>query len=93
MLKSFRHKGLREFYATGSTADILPHHKAQLIDILRALNHARSPMDMMLPGFKTHALKGKLKSWTASSVSGPWRVIYQFDKNGDAINIDYVQYH
>ena len=49
-------------------------------------------MDMNLPGWKLHALKGDLAEKSAVSVSGNWRLIFEF-KNGDAFGIDYDDYH
>ena len=48
--------------------------------------------DMNLPGLTLHPLKGSLKSFWAVSVSGNWRVIFRF-KNGNATNVDYLDYH
>ena len=48
--------------------------------------------DMNLPGLTLHPLKGSLKSFWAVSVSGNWRVIFRF-KNGNATDVDYLDYH
>jgi len=47
---------------------------------------------MDLPGFRLHALKGKLKGFWAVTVRANWRVIFRFVGN-DALDIDYVDYH
>jgi proteic killer suppression protein len=39
-----------------------------------------------------HPLKGKLKSYWAIKVSGNWRIIFRF-RNGDAFDIDLIDYH
>lgn len=49
-------------------------------------------MDMNLPGFRAHPLKGALKGHWAVWVSGNWRVTFRFD-DGDAYDIDYLDYH
>ena len=46
---------------------------------------------MDLPGFKLHLLKGALKRFWAVTVRANWRVIFRFD--GDAEDVDYVDYH
>ncbi|HLK09542.1 MAG TPA: type II toxin-antitoxin system RelE/ParE family toxin [Candidatus Angelobacter sp.] len=51
-----------------------------------------APSDMDLPGFRLHALKGKLKGFWAVTVRANWRVIFRFVGN-DALDIDYVDYH
>jgi proteic killer suppression protein len=47
---------------------------------------------MNLPGLGLHSLKGSLKSFWSVSVSGNWRVIFRFE-NGNAADIDYLDYH
>jgi proteic killer suppression protein len=48
--------------------------------------------DMELPGFRLHPLKGDRKKQWAVSVSGNWRVVFEF-KNGDAYVVNYEDYH
>ena len=43
---------------------------------------------MNLPGFRLHALKGRLKGHYAVSVSGNWRVTFRFE-DGEAVDVDY----
>ena len=47
---------------------------------------------MDLPGFRLHALKGRLKGHSAVSVSGNWRVTFRFEEV-EAVDVDYVDYH
>jgi toxin HigB-1 len=61
MLQSFRHKGLRRFYETGSVAGIQPHHAKRLRMQLAALDTAQVLDDMNIAGFRLHALKGEDK--------------------------------
>jgi proteic killer suppression protein len=49
-------------------------------------------MDMDLPGFRLHSLKGELKGYWAVTVRANWRVVFRFDE-GDAFDVDYVDYH
>ena len=56
-----RHKGLKRFYSTGSTAGIQPDHAKKLRMQLAALDTATSVEDMDIPGFRLHPLKGKDK--------------------------------
>jgi len=57
MIKSFRHKGLKRFYSTGSTAGIQANHANKLRMQLAALDTATSTDDMDIPGFRLHPLK------------------------------------
>ena len=92
MIKSFRHKGLREFYEQGSIAGIQASHKQKIRIRLTALDTATVIQDMNLPGFRLHPLKGKLKGLWAIDVSKNWRITFEF-KDGDAYIVNYEDYH
>jgi proteic killer suppression protein len=92
VIKDFRHKGLKKFYLTGTRAGIQSSHAFRLARQLARLNSAASPMDMNLPGWNLHPLKGDLAEKWAVRVNGNWRLIFKFD-NGDAFGIDYDDYH
>ncbi|MBI5903109.1 MAG: type II toxin-antitoxin system RelE/ParE family toxin [Deltaproteobacteria bacterium] len=92
MIKSFRHKGMKAFYSTGSKAGIQAKHADRLRLILARLDAAREPEDMNLPGLRLHRLSGGLKGFWAVEVSGNWRVIYRFEGQ-DAFDVDYLDYH
>jgi proteic killer suppression protein len=92
MIKSFKHKGLKKLYDTGSKQGEKPDHAARLRLILARLDASASAEDMNLPGLGLHALKGALKSFWSVSVSGNWRVIFRFE-NGNATDVDYLDYH
>jgi len=72
MIKSFRHKGLKRFFLTGSTAGIQPDHARKLRMQLAALDTASSVDDMDIPGFRLHPLKGREKRRWSIQVSGNW---------------------
>jgi len=59
---------------------------------LTALNTAQEIDDMDIPGFKLHMLKGKLKGRWSISVSGNWRITFEF-REGNAFVLDYEDYH
>jgi toxin HigB-1 len=92
MIKSFRHKGLKRFYATGSTAGIQAPHARRLRMQLAALDTAVQISDMDIPGFVLHPLKGKEKGRWSIRVSGNWRLIFEF-RDGNAYVLDYEDYH
>ncbi|MBT8421058.1 MAG: type II toxin-antitoxin system RelE/ParE family toxin [Gammaproteobacteria bacterium] len=92
MIKSFRHKGLRVFYESGQTKGIQANHASKLRMQLAALDTAWTIDDMNIPGFSLHLLKGKMKDRWAISVSGSWRLTFEF-RNGDAYVLDYEDYH
>jgi proteic killer suppression protein len=92
MIKSFRYKGLKRFYSTGSTAGIQADHAKKLRMQLAALETATSVDDMDIPGFRLHQLKGKDKSRCFIWVNGNWRVTFEF-RDGNAYVLDYEDYH
>lgn len=92
MIRSFRHKGLRRFFETGSKAGIQSGHEQRLRLILGRLDDAQEPGDMEAPGWKLHGLKGDLKGHWAVWVGGNWRLTFTFDGK-DAILVDYQDYH
>lgn len=92
MIVSFRHKGLKRFYDTGSTAGIQPAHAKRLRLQLAALDTAVSIQDMDLPGFHLHPLKGQRKGTWSISVSGNWRMTFRFE-DGNAHLVNYEDYH
>ena len=92
MIKSFRHKGLQNFFFDGTKKGIQPKHAEKLADILDLLDAATEIKDMTFPGSDLHPLKGDLRGFWSVKVSGNWRVIFRFE-NGDAFDVDYVDYH
>lgn len=92
MIKSFRHKGLRKFFETGSTAGIQAKHAPKLQVQLTALDSAKRPEDMSAPSWKLHSLKGDLAGHWAITVNGNWRLTFAFEGE-DAILVDYQDYH
>lgn len=46
LIKSFRHKGLKRFYESGSSSGIQPHHAKRLRTLFAALETATSIDDM-----------------------------------------------
>ena len=92
MIKSFRHKGLQRFYENGTVTEIQPNHARRLKLQLAALDTAQSIEDMDVPGFKLHALRGRLKGRWSIWVNGNWRLTFKFD-DGSVHLLDYEDYH
>lgn len=92
MIKSFRHKGLRTFFETGSTAGVQASHGKRLRMQLAALDTAQAIGDMDIPGFRLHPLKGRMSGRWAVTVNGNWRLTFEF-LDGNAYILDYEDYH
>ncbi len=92
MVKSFKHKGLEQFYITGTKKGIIPEHSKKIERILDRLDASIKPEDMNLPGFKLHQLIGKDKGRWSIWINGNWRITFEFIGE-DAIKINYEDYH
>jgi proteic killer suppression protein len=92
MIKSFQHKGLENFFTTGSTACIQAKHAPKLRRIIGLLDVATKPEDVSLPGFRLHSLTGKQKGFFSVWVNGNWRVTFRFIGE-DVELVNYLDYH
>ncbi|HJZ68727.1 MAG TPA: type II toxin-antitoxin system RelE/ParE family toxin [Blastocatellia bacterium] len=92
MIQSFRHKGLRRFFESGSGAGIQPRHGKRLRMLLAALDTAQSIEDMKVPGFRLHPLKGAARGRWSVWVNGNWRLTFEFE-HGHVYALDYEDYH
>ena len=92
MIKSFKHKGLKQFFESGTTRGIQPAHKRKLRRILTMLDAAESLQDMNAPDFNLHPLKGDEQGTWSVTVNGNWRVTFEFE-SGNAYITDYRDYH
>ncbi len=92
MIKSIKHKGLSKFHQTGNTSGIQSKHAKRLRLQLTILESAVRKEDLNRPGFNFHKLKGEYKDRYAISVSGNWRLTFEF-RDGDVYVLDYEDYH
>lgn len=93
MIKRVRHKGLERFFLHGDARGINAQHAPWLRILLTALNAATGPEELRsMPGARLHQLRGDRKGQWAVSVSGNWRLVFEFDGE-DATNLDLVDYH
>ncbi len=92
MIRNIRHRGLRRLYERKDASRLNPDHVPRLQSILTLLDAAVKAEDLNYPGSDFHALRGNLKGFCAVRVSGNWRVIFRF-VDGDAFDVDYVDYH
>ena len=60
--------------------------------ILTVLDRSTSPEGMDVPGFRLHRLHGPLRGHHAVSVSATVRITFRFE-DGEAVDVDYVDYH
>ena len=92
MIRRFRHRGLKGMYERGDASRVGPALADRVALALADLDDACKPSDLDLPGYRLHPLKGELKGYWSISISGNWRVIFRFE-NGDACDVDLIDYH
>jgi toxin HigB-1 len=92
MIGSFRSRALRRFAESGDGSRLSVPNADRVRRILQALNAARRPQDMDIPGYRFHALKGNLKGRYAIWASGNGRITFAWH-NTDAIDVDPEDYH
>jgi toxin HigB-1 len=92
MILRFRHRGLERLYSRGDTSGVSARHVKRLRAVLAALDTALAPSDMALPGLRLHPLHGDRAGQWSVSISGNWRVIFEFEGQ-HVTNVDLVDYH
>jgi proteic killer suppression protein len=88
MIQSFRHKGLRKFFASETAVGIQPHHTKRIRMLLVAPDTAHAIEDMNVPGFRLHPLKGAERGRWSVWVNGNWRLTFEY-RDGHAHVLDY----
>ncbi len=91
MIRTFRHKGLKELFERGATSRIDRQFHRRLIERLDVLNRAGSVQALGLPGYNVHPLRGRPLRYSIW-VSGAWRITFEWD-NGDVYRVAFEQYH
>lgn len=92
MIKSFKNKELEKFFKIGKGKVPQPNHQRRVAMILDLLDAAVEIGDMNYPNSGLHKLEPKKAERWAVKVSGNWRIVFVFI-NGEAYEIDYVDYH
>ncbi len=92
MIKSFKHKGIENFFYDGTKKGIQPKHSTKLEEILDLLEAANEVEDMNFPGSNLHPLRGNRQCEWPVKVSGAWRMTFEF-RDGDAYLVNYENYH
>jgi proteic killer suppression protein len=91
VIRSFRHKGLKDLWETGKSPRVSADLQKRVIRRLDALAAALKPEDMNIPGFDFHVLPGKPQHYSVH-INGPWCITFGWGQT-DAIAVDLEQYH
>lgn len=92
MVRSFRHKGLADLYRSGKSGKVAPSLQDRTLRRLDALNAAHELVDLNVPGFDFHPLRGFKPTRYSLHVNGPWCITFEW-ADGDALRVDLEQYH
>lgn len=92
MIRSFRSKALKRYAETGDRSKLSVQNLRRLDAILERLECVVVAEDMNIPGWRFHALKGRLAGRYAVDASGNWRVTFGWDGT-DALDVDLEDYH
>jgi len=91
MIESFKHKGLQELFEKGSSSKVQRTLKDRVLRRLDAMDAAKTPEALYLPGFDFHGLQGKPKRYSIH-VNGPWCLTFEW-QGENALKVDLENYH
>ena len=93
VIESFRHKGLQELFEKGSSPRVQKALVERVLRRLDAIDTAKSPEALNVPGFDFHGLQGKPKPKRYSvHVNGPWCITFEW-QGENAVKVDLENYH
>lgn len=92
MIKSFKHKGLSQFYSENCRKSLNTKDLPKITRILDRLSASLVAKDMNIPGWDFHELKGDRKGVYTVSVRKNWKITFRF-QNGEATEINLEDYH
>ena len=94
MIKSIRHKGLRQLWEEGNGSKLPAEEVSRIERMLGMINRAKQvPFDFAaFKNWNIHRLTGDLKDYWSIKTSKNYSFIFRFDGQ-DAYDIDYIDYH
>lgn len=91
MIESFLHKGLAELFEKGQSAKVQVALVSRIVRRLDAIDTAKTPEALNLPGFDFHSLHGKPKRYSVH-VNGPWCITFEWHGE-NAMKVNLENYH
>lgn len=91
MIQSGRHKGLQELFEKGFSAKVQKTLAARVLRRLDAIDAAKTPETLKVPGFDLHGLQGKPRRFSVR-VNGPWCITFEWEGE-NAVKVDLENYH
>jgi toxin HigB-1 len=93
MIRSWRNSVTRKVWEGERPNQLRGLDFEAAVDLLLALNVAKALTDLSpLKSVGLHKLRGERKSQWAMTVSGRWRICFEF-RRGDAYGVEIVDYH
>jgi proteic killer suppression protein len=93
MIQNIKHKGLRNFVETGSSAGIPNQFQKRLRMIIATLNTATNLQDIIeVSALRCHPLKGDRQGEYSVEVNGNWRVVFKIQEP-NVLDVDLEDYH
>ncbi len=92
MIKSFKHKGLKQLFEKWIVSGIPAQDAGRINDRLQAIDTANEIGELNRQIYKLHPLKGEREGYWSITVRANWRITFQFI-NGDAYILNYEDYH
>lgn len=91
-MTSIRRKGLARYFEKDDRRGIDANHASRIKRVLDAMDQATSPEQLDIPGWRLHQLTGDRKGTWSISVSGNWRITFEFS-GADTVNVNLEDYH
>ena len=92
MIKSFRHKGLQQFYTEGNGSKLPTTYLRKINRIFDQLDAISSINDIQQMGSGIHKLTGNLSDFWSITITPNYRLIFRYE-SGDVFDVDYIDYH
>ena len=94
MIKSFKHKGIKELFVEGRTNKINLSHQTRVRKLLAMIHAAHNIRDLdNNPGLRLHKLKKPpYNGYWSLDVIGNFRIIFRFS-DGNATDLNYLDTH
>ncbi len=92
MIKTFKHKGLAEFFATGKSQKVNPDLRKRVALRLAVLNAAKDVRELAVDGWMLHQHQPFKDNRWSYNLGQPWRITFIW-KGNNAYDVDLEQYH
>jgi proteic killer suppression protein len=92
MIKSWKHKGLKELFLKGTQKGIRADMTDRILRRLDVLNAIDTLHALGLPGFRLHQLSGDKIGRYSIRVTGNWRITFRYIR-GDVYDVNLEDYH